>query len=524
MCGLLGFGVSFGAIWLTLRLQRRFRFLGRQDEFHHANRVPVLRLGGIGLAAAFACVAAFSFAVLGSPLNLENAGIIGVALAMFGLGLWDDLRALGARRKLFGQLVITTAAFFLGISISRFKIPLTDNVIDLGFWSWPATVLWLVAMTNLINLIDGVDGLAGGISLMLMLLMSVVGGVIGGVSLLAAGMAGALLAFLRFNFPPAKIYMGDGGAYFLGCLIGLLTITSSHKGTVVAALIAPLFVLALPILDTSLAILRRGLQGLPLFRADRRHIHHRMLEGGRSRRYVVLALYAFTAFFLGLGFVAFWGRGQYLPLVFGGGVLAVLLAAGGFNFSREWFAVGRVLGNSLNMRAEIQYALAQTRWLAMEGARSPSIKALCEDAVFIARKLGYDMVHIRLEDGERTWHITPANGNELRVYQRKLPGHRYCFIELGVAGPKVRTGQKPQPQKAKPATGPKNGDASSPADASAFVPKEYSILSDLLAEGWAKAITTCVKQRRLPVRFDELAAPVAEEKPKTIPGAQPAIT
>ena len=151
--------------------------------------------------------------------------------------------------------------------------------------------------------------------------------------------------------------------------------------------------------------MRRSLRGLPLFRADRRHIHHRLLEGGLSRRNVVLNVYAFTAFFLGLGFIAFWYRGQYLPLILGSGVLVVLLVASRLNFSREWFAVGRVLGNSMNMRAEIQYALALTRWLAMEGTRCQTIGALCEDTVFIARKLGFDRVHIRLEDDERTWRI-----------------------------------------------------------------------------------------------------------------------
>ena len=435
ICGLLGFGVSFGVILMTLRLQCHFKskFTRGRDEFHHADQAPVSRLGGIGLAAAFASVAILSLTVLGRPLTLEIAGVIGAALAMFGLGLWDDLRALGARRKLCGQVIIATTAYFFGISISHFKIPFSGRIIDLGFWSWPVTVFWLVAMTNLINLVDGVDGLAGGISLMLMLLMSVVGGNIGCVSLEAAGMTGALLAFLRFNFPPAKIYMGDGGAYFLGCLIGLLTIRSSQKGTVVAALIAPLFVLALPILDTSLAIMRRSLRGLPLFHADRRHIHHRLLEGGLSRRNVVLGVYAFTAFFLGLGFIAFWCHGQYLPLILGIGVLAVLLVAGQLNFSREWFAVGRVLGNSMNMRAEIQYALAQTRWLAMEGTRGQTIGDLCEDTVFIARKLGFDCVHIRLEDDERTWRIRPVNENDLHLFRHKLPGHRDCFLELGVS-------------------------------------------------------------------------------------------
>jgi UDP-GlcNAc:undecaprenyl-phosphate GlcNAc-1-phosphate transferase len=527
ICGFLGFVVSFGVILMTLRLERHFKskFTGGRDEFHHADQAPVSRLGGIGLAAAFASVAILSLTVFGRPFTLEIAGVIGTALAMFGLGLWDDLRALGARRKLFGQLTIATAAYFLGISISHFKIPLTSHIIDLGFWSWPVTIFWIVAMTNLINLIDGVDGLAGGISLMLMLLMSVVGGNTGCVSLEAAGMAGALLAFLRFNFPPAKIYMGDGGAYFLGCLIGLLTIRSSQKGTVVAALIAPLFVLALPILDTSLAILRRGLRGLPLFRADRRHIHHRLLESGLSRRNVVWGVYAFTAFFLGLGFIAFWGRGQYLPLILGSGILAVLLVAGRLNFSREWFAVGRVLGNSMNRRAEIQYALAQTRWLAMEGARCQTIGDLCEDTVFIARKLGYDWVHIRLEDDERTWRIRPVNGNELHLFRHKLSGHRYCFIELGVAGPKVKGDTEFLRAKARQKSCGsclKTENVTLPAGTGAFVFKDYSLLSELLAEGWAKAIAAWEKQNQLPVRFDGCLTPPPEKQPEKIPALQTA--
>lgn len=507
ICGLLGFGVSFGVILLTLRLQFNFKskFTRTRHEFHHADQPPVLRLGGIGLAAAFASVAILSLTVLGRPLTLETAGMIGAALAMFGLGLWDDLRGLGARRKLCGQVIIATAAYFLGIAINRFKIPLTSHIIVFGFWSWPVTVFWLVAMTNLINLIDGVDGLAGGISLMLMLLMSVVGGATGCVSFVAAGMTGALLAFLRFNFPPAKIYMGDGGAYFLGFLMGLLTVVSSHKGTVAAALIAPLFVLALPILDTSLAIARRSLRGLPMFRADRRHIHHRLLESGLSRRKVVLGVYAFTAFFLGLGFIAFWCRGQYLPLILGSGVLVVLLVAGRLDFSREWFVVGRVLGNSMHLRAEIQYALAQTSWLAMEGARGQTIGDLCEDTGFIARKLGFDRLHIRLEDGERTWRIRPDNENELHLFRRQLPGYHDCFLELGVSRPK-------------------DADETSPAGARGFDLKEYGILSDLLAEGWAKAIAAWEKQNQQPVRFGVRPALAPEKQPEKTPALQTATT
>jgi UDP-GlcNAc:undecaprenyl-phosphate GlcNAc-1-phosphate transferase len=529
ICGLLGFGVSYGVILLILRARGgiKFKFLRTRDEFHHTGQASVSRLGGLGLAAAFISVVFLALTVLGHSSNHEIVGVVGAALAMFGLGLWDDLTALGAKRKLFGQLTIASAAYFLGIGISHFKIPLTSHIIDLGFWSWPITVFWIVAMTNLINLIDGVDGLAGGITLMLMLLLSVVGGSTGCVTLEAAGMVGALLAFLRFNFPPAKIYMGDGGAYFLGSLVGLLTIRSSQKGTVVAALIAPLFVLALPILDTSLAIVRRGLRGLPLFRADRGHIHHRLLEGGLSRRKLVLNVYAFTAFFLGLGFLAFWGRGQYLPLIFGSGILVVLLVAGRLSFIREWSSVGRMFGNSMNLRAEIQYTLAQTRWLALEGTRAHSIGELCDDTVFIARKLGFDTVLIRLEDGERTWAIELGDGNDLCLFRHKLPGHYDCFIEFGVSCPKMEAGTKSRRTLARQkfcGSCAKTKTISSNGNAADFVSKDCAIISELLAEGWAKSLAAWEKQNQLPLRFNPCLAPVPEKAPEKISAMQTATT
>jgi UDP-GlcNAc:undecaprenyl-phosphate GlcNAc-1-phosphate transferase len=528
---LTGAVVGVTVIALILRMGRRMDLPRRDGELHHTSGVQKSRLGGVALAAAFVSVVLLFTVLNGEHLqaDMQQWAIVAASLAMFGLGLWDDLFVLGAKRKLIGQLAIATAAYWLGIEINKFQIPFTGHIVDLGFWSWPVTIFWLVALTNLINLIDGVDGLAGGICLMLMILLVYVGGGAGDLSFIAAGMAGALVGFLWFNFPPARIYMGDGGAYFLGFLIACKTIAGSEKGTVFAALIAPLFVLALPILDTALAILRRGLRGLPLFRADRRHIHHHLLDSGLSRRHVVLVTYAFTAIFLGLGFVAFWWHGQHLAILLGFGILVTLLAAGQMNFSREWFAVGRVLGNSLNMRSEIQYAIAQTRWLVMEGARCQSVAALCEDTVFVARKLGFDTVRIRLEDNERTWQITPANGDNRRVFQHQLPGHRYCFIELGVirqeAGESANNGDtakigRPKARTKPSVSGLTNGNGT-PHAADANVVREFSILSELLAEAWVKAIKAWEKQNQSPARFDGLEIPAPESRPKEISGAQP---
>jgi UDP-GlcNAc:undecaprenyl-phosphate/decaprenyl-phosphate GlcNAc-1-phosphate transferase len=528
---LAGAAVGLAGIALILRMGRHMDLSRRGGEMHHATGVQKSRLGGVALAAAFVSVLLL-FVLLNSG-GLKTASqewaIVAASIAMFGLGLWDDLFVLGARRKLIGQLAIATAAYWLGIEINKFQIPFTGQIVDLGLWSWPITVFWLVALTNLINLIDGVDGLAGGICLMLMVLLTFVGGGVGFMSFVAAGMAGALLGFLWFNFPPARIYMGDGGAYFLGFLVGCLTISSSQKGTIFAALTAPLFVLALPILDTALAILRRGLRGLPLFRADRSHIHHHLLDSGLSRRSVVLVTYTFTAIFLALGFVAFWWHGEHLAILLGLGILVTLLAAGQMNFSREWFAVGRVLGNSLNMRSEIQYALALNRWLVMEGNRCQSIAVLCEDAVFIARKLGFDIVRVRLEDDEQTWQITPANGANHRLYRHSLPGHRHLFIELGVVlpviGRNVNVGHTAKSGQSKART--KDNPYSQPSEDGTLTAegehdeRKFTIISELLAEAWAKAIEIWAKQNQLPVRFDGLQTPLPEKQSKEIPRALP---
>jgi UDP-GlcNAc:undecaprenyl-phosphate GlcNAc-1-phosphate transferase len=468
LVGVLGLMLAAGSTWLVLRLFLTRKFSPRAPEAHHIHQVVIPRLGGIGLAVAFTAAAGL-FLAGGGPENSrwEIKNLLATALAMFALGLWDDLRPLGARRKLAGQIIIASIAFFLGIGITKMTVPFSHDALDLGLWAWPVTVLWLVATTNLINLIDGVDGLAGGICLMLMILLVGVSGVAGGVAWIAAAMIGGLLGFLWFNFPPARIYLGDGGAYFMGFLIGGLTIISSQKGTILAALIAPLFVLALPILDTSVAILRRGLQGLPLFRPDRRHIHHRLLDSGISRRQLVLGAYIFTAFFLFLGFTVFWSEGEQMPILLGVGAFFILLAAGRLSFSREWFAVGHVLGNSLSMRAEIQYALAQKRWLILEGGRCSDLATLGEDTAFIARKIGFATVCIRLGDDEKNWRFTDAPDENGWRFRQNLPGRADCHIEL--------TAHAPGPGTTCTTNLIQNENT-------------FRILAELLAGGWAKAV------------------------------------
>jgi UDP-GlcNAc:undecaprenyl-phosphate GlcNAc-1-phosphate transferase len=436
MTGFLGLASVLIVVPLVLAFCRRGEKPGRGSDLHHGHGKLVPRFGGLALAVAFIVVNLFA-GVFGSDHRsslLFQPAIMISCLAMFGIGFIDDLKPLGARKKLLGQVLIAATVCYFGVGIQSFKVPFTGGIVHLGSWGSVLTVLWLVGITNLINLIDGVDGLAGGIALMLMALLGYVGHETGNLDLIIAGMGGALLGFLRFNFPPARIYLGDGGAYFLGFQIGVFAIEGSHKGEVMAALAAPLFVLVLPILDASLAILRRGLRGLPLFRPDRRHLHHHLLDTGLSHRKIVIIFYSATLVFLAMGLAAYWSRGHLVPVLLGLTVLLVLLGAGQFKFSRRWFAVGRMVNNSLKMRREIEYAVCLSRWLALEGRRDQSVEDLWQTLVLIAERLGFTSLKLSLADGERAWARPaapkPGESDTTRIYRHKLLGGRCGVLEL----------------------------------------------------------------------------------------------
>jgi len=475
----LGAAISFLAIPL---IQRRLGFLnhGGNSQFHHGQSCGKSRLGGLALVAAFV-VLSISAALL-FPFD-EAQGRTGMvifsgAVVMFLLGFLDDVKPLGARKKLLAQIAIAFCVWCGGIQIETLKNPFNENIYQLGVYGCGVTVLWLIAMPNLINLIDGIDGLAGGISLMLMGLLAYVGVSGAGLfpALCAAGMAGAILGFLRYNFPPAKIYMGDGGAYFLGFLVAELSVVNSHKGTIVAGLLAPLFVLALPILDVGLAIVRRGLKGLPVFRPDRRHIHHKLLGVGYSPRRAVLALYFVTLIFLAFGICVFLSKGRWAPVLFGVGCLAFILSARLFSFSREWFAVGRVLGNSLKMRESIHYALALEQWFELEAKNCDSVENLWSDFQFMLLKLNFVRANLTLVDARREWKRDDALD--------PLTPLRWSRHEFSVGEPfSIEFANQ----------------------SDALDPAFFDHLSDIAAEAWHKGVTSWCRRHRLPLRFNSCA-------------------
>lgn len=258
----------------------------------------VPRLGGVAIAIAFfGALTAAGLTGAGAPADLlsqpaSRALLVGAA-AMAIMGLLDDLLELRARTKFVGQLLIAILVVVMGLSIREVAMPWGE--VELGPFAGSAlTVLWLVGVVNALNLVDGLDGLASGVALAAAGALYVIGAVDGQslTPLLMAALGGAVLGFLAYNLHPASIIMGDSGSMFLGFALAAAAVTLSDGRSEALPAAVPLLALGLPLLDTAIAIVRRVRLRVPLFRADREHIHHKLLAAGLSPRGAMLTLHA----------------------------------------------------------------------------------------------------------------------------------------------------------------------------------------------------------------------------------------
>ena len=256
------------------------------------HKAPISRLGGI--AIWLSTMLTFLFLVLLSyyPYGSLLSGILLGGSLMFLLGFIDDIYNLDAKFKLVIQLSIATIVYLLGVKIDTVFNPF-GNAINLGVFSYPITILWIVGISNAVNFIDGVDGLAGSVitvnSIALALVAVAMTPAQPITALIAFILAGSMLAFLTFNFNPAKIFMGDSGALFSGFLLATLSISGVMKGATLAILL-PFLVLAVPIMDITYSSLRRIMKGSSPFVADAEHIHHKLLKAGFSQKKTVAIL------------------------------------------------------------------------------------------------------------------------------------------------------------------------------------------------------------------------------------------
>ena len=391
---LLFFGVGFFVALLStpwaIRLGQRGIGLDHANETRKRQETPIPRLGGLPIMLAVLLGLAVIIGVHPGHAVKWMPVLVGSAL-MYGLGLWDDLRPLGARRKLFGQLATACLVFYLGLRIDKFSWPGAAGSIDLGAWSMLVTVLWLIAVPNIVNLIDGFDGLAGGLGICMSATLGVVAlhNEQGGVACYAFTMAGALLGFLVFNFPPAKIYLGDGGAYLIGFTIAALSLTSANKGSVAKVLFVTFIALGVPILDTTFAIVRRGLRGYPLFHADDEHFHHRLEKLGFSKRRILLGIYGVCLVLSLAGLSIIWSTGNTLPIGIGVLFLLALFVLRYFHLLKSWEDVRRKMDRLLGRRRVVAYALAQVQVLELEVERCASAQEFWSVFEHTIRRVGF---------------------------------------------------------------------------------------------------------------------------------------
>ena len=254
------------------------------------HQVSIPRLGGLAIYIGYMVSLLYSVKDISSVKGL----LIGSVILVAG-GIWDDVKQIGPKTKLLGQIV---AALMLPIFDNAIHfISIGDHMLYLEYLSIPLTVFWIVGFTNIVNLIDGLDGLAAGISLIACIAICIVTLQMGQVDLacITLALAGAACGFLRYNFNPAKIFMGDTGSMLLGYTMAAISVMGSVKTAATVGLVVPVIVLGLPILDTLFAIVRRRINGRPVFQPDKGHLHHRLLAMGLTQKQAVLLMYAITA-------------------------------------------------------------------------------------------------------------------------------------------------------------------------------------------------------------------------------------
>jgi UDP-GlcNAc:undecaprenyl-phosphate GlcNAc-1-phosphate transferase len=281
----------------------------------HTSQVP--RMGGMAIVIGFFAPLVALYALrtpAGRALFTTTtvmAGLLIGALLIVAVGLLDDIRGVGAKHKLLLQIAAATAAFACGMRIDAVELPWV-GVFHLGWFAWPATVAWFVAIINAVNLIDGLDGLAAGVVFFACLTNFVIAALSGNYLILfvTASLGGAAVGFLFYNFNPARIFMGDTGSMFLGFVLAAASLlgAGSQKTPTLVAIIVPILALGLPITDMLVTIVRRFFAHRSIFAADREHIHHRLLDVGLTHRRAVLSLYTISVGFTVLALVVHLGR------------------------------------------------------------------------------------------------------------------------------------------------------------------------------------------------------------------------
>lgn len=335
--------VTYGFTPLVRRIAQR---LGAIDYpgGRRINTQPTPRLGGIAIYAGFVAAAAVAMIItrpielvggngepyVRIPIELQtDRGLLGIMLGgtfLLAVGIYDDIRGMHTAVKFLAMVAAAAVLIPFGLATQFITHPLTGQTIAAGPWGAVFTVVWVVIVINVINIIDGVDGLAAGIAAIAAtsLLLTAIHKSDAVAISLAAALMGCTIGFLRHNFNPALIFMGDSGSMFLGYVLGGLSVMGLYKSSTMISLLVPFLALGVPIADTTFAVIRRLLNRKPVYLPDRGHLHHRLLDRGLSQRQTVFLLYLISAI-LSLGALVLTGVNRDGSIVTLGFIITILL-------------------------------------------------------------------------------------------------------------------------------------------------------------------------------------------------------
>lgn len=325
---ILSFVVAFVVALMATPAAKKLAYkIGAIDipkDKRRVHKKPVPLIGGLAIY-----LGTILSILLFLPKSETNLGIIVGSTIIVVLGIFDDKYELKARVKLLGQLLASFVVVLSGVRIDWLTNPFGDGMINIGVFAIPLSVFWIVGITNAMNLIDGLDGLAAGIASISSGSLFVVSLLNGryATALITVAVTGAALGFLPYNFNPAKIFMGDTGAMFLGFILSAVSIQGAVKSAAAIAIAVPILALGVPVFDTAFAIIRRIANKKPIMEADKGHLHHRLLALGLTQKQAVFVMYG-VSLFLGLSaiLISFTnGAKGYIILIIA--ILAILWGA-----------------------------------------------------------------------------------------------------------------------------------------------------------------------------------------------------
>ncbi len=372
------------------------------DRKVHSQKIP--RIGGVAIYLAFflpfVSVMFYSTQILDLVvLDTQMIHLILGASMVFGLGIIDDVRSLGPKLKFAVQITAAIVAYEGGIKITVICLPLIQDW-HLAWFSLPVTVFWFVLVINAINLIDGLDGLAAGITLFasLILLVLCVTSKKLFVAMGLAALGGSTLGFLRYNFNPASIFMGDSGSYFLGYMLAAMSVMGAIKSQATVAMLIPVIALGIPLIDTVIAPIRRFILGQRLFQPDKGHLHHKLLKYGFTHRNTVLVLYGMTIFMGIISMILVNARddGAAMILVLAGIVMFINIRKIGYF---EYFGADKVYNWLRDITDEVGITHERRNFLNLQLQiyQSEDMKTLWANVCKALDKMGFDMAEMHLE-------------------------------------------------------------------------------------------------------------------------------